>query len=86
MAKLHLLDQSIRTWTPNDEADPCIAMIGRNPMFFYGKTSLQAYMAAENWRKEAVQKMARKDHAARNRLEARSAAKSEMEAENAPSD
>jgi len=79
MAKVHTLDLPIRTWTPTADGDPCIAMIGRLPMIFKGKTPMQAHMAADRWRKTETEKAAAKDANARKRLEARKAAREAAE-------
>lgn len=73
--KLHILDMKIRTWSPTDKDDPCIAKIGWLPMFFTGKTPMQAHIAADNFRKAETEKVAERDANARRRLEERKAAK-----------
>lgn len=59
MPKIPLTDLPIKTYEPTDGQGMCIAMIERCPIFFRGKTPMQAAAAAEKWRQEEVAKLDR---------------------------
>lgn len=75
MAKTSILDLPIYTWTPVQDGQPCIARIADLPMFFTGKTPMQAHMAADAWRKEEVGKIKAREAAKAARIEAARAAR-----------
>ncbi|MGR3823843.1 hypothetical protein [Salipiger marinus] len=59
MSKVSLLDLPITTFTPDQEGQPHLAFIdrpGRLPIYFRGKTSMQAHMKAVSWREEEAAK------------------------------
>lgn len=83
MAKAPITELTIRTWSPTRNGDPCIAMIAGLPMVFYGKTPMQAYRAANEWRQAESAKEARRAQNTATRL---AAAKAARAAKNAQAD
>ncbi len=74
-AKVAWADMRVRVWTPLDDRDPCIAMIGTAPVFFEGKTPLAARRKAEEFRNEHLAKQERAKAAAEARLAGMAAAR-----------
>lgn len=84
MAKISILDLTIHTWAPNTEGQPFVAFIGapgQLPIVFKGRTSMQAHMKAEDWRKEEVEKIEAREAAKEKRLSAARNARAARKAE-----
>lgn len=74
-AKVAWADMRVRVWTPIDERDPCIAMIGTAPVFFEGRTPMAAARKAEDFRREELAKQDRAKAASEARLAGMAAAR-----------
>lgn len=68
MVKGPFWDAPIDVYTCLTNPDrPCIARIGRAPVFFTGKTPMKARQAAEDWRKAEREKREAQESAAEER-------------------